>query len=356
MTTIVRLKDIAELAGVSVTTVSRVLNHTASEVGISQKTQKRVMKIARELNYQPNKEARNLRLGRRPQSILFLSLYEGRTAGAEGFLSHPFFGELMHGIQAEVSKRGCYLSYVAVSKDNMCSITDLIQDRVSGVITWGTIPPTLLKILRHSRLPVAAIEPYNTGIEDIHEIYVDNDQAVFLAMNHLYESGYGKVIMADTRLKGEKQNPVFSERVTAFKKYKNRYEDIATSLETYHRDRGISDIYAGEILGKRIIDNMSGSTGIVAVNDLTAIGILNTAQKMRVKIPEELGVVGIDDIEWARFHSPALTTVRIPKRQFAIEAMSYLSQYLKGNPQEPHVIRVPVGLVERETTKGGMFG
>jgi DNA-binding LacI/PurR family transcriptional regulator len=80
----VRLKDIARVAGVSVTTVSKVLNNRGDEFGISQETQKRVREIARQMNYQPHKEARNLRLGKRYSSILFLSLYEGRTKGAEG--------------------------------------------------------------------------------------------------------------------------------------------------------------------------------------------------------------------------------------------------------------------------------
>ncbi|HPT62490.1 MAG TPA: LacI family DNA-binding transcriptional regulator, partial [Bacillota bacterium] len=167
------MKDIARVAGVSVTTVSKVLNNRGDEFGISQETQKRVREIARQMNYQPHKEARNLRLGKRYSSILFLSLYEGRTKGAEGFFSHPFFGELMHQIQAEVSRSGCYLSYVAVTEESMPAVRTLIQDRISGVVTCGTMSPELAKLLQRSRLPVAAIEPYTSPAGAFHEVYVD---------------------------------------------------------------------------------------------------------------------------------------------------------------------------------------
>lgn len=346
----VRLKDIARVAGVSVTTVSKVLNNRGDEFGISQETQKRVREIARQMNYQPHKEARNLRLGKRYSSILFLSLYEGRTKGAEGFFSHPFFGELMHQIQAEVSRSGCYLSYVAVTEESMPAVRTLIQDRISGVVTCGTMSPELAKLLQRSRLPVAAIEPYTSPAGAFHEVYVDNAQAITLALAYLHRCGYGQLVLADTRLAGEKSNPVFSERVAAWEHHSRSYPDIAASVETFHRDPGTSDITAGEVLGERIIARLKPPFGVVAVNDLTAMGVMYAAQRHGLRIPEDLAVVGIDDIEWAASHKPALTTVRIRKDLLAREAVAYVSAALRGTTVEPSVVRVPVELVVRDTT------
>ena len=345
----VTLRDIAAKTGFSISTVSKVLNDTAHEVGIAKETQVLVQKAARELNYRPNKEARKLRLGKRRPLILFLSLYEGRTDGEEGFFSHPFFGELMHYIQYEVSNQGFYLSYIAVSKNNLPLIMELIHDSVSGIVTWGTIPPKLLRLLRASKLPVAAIEPYVNDAEDIHQIYVDNRAAVFKAVDCLYKCNYKQIIMADTRLAGEKQNPVFSERVEAFIECKTKYSDVSLKLETYNRARGTSDITAGEAIGERILKKVNKPLGVVAVNDLTAFGILNIAQHKGLHIPNDVGIVGIDDIEWAHSHRPSLTTIRIPKHKLAIEALSYLKNALNGTGK-PGVVRLPVELIGRQTT------
>lgn len=346
----VSLKDVAKAAGLSISTVSKVLNNTADRVGISEKTQVRVREIAQQLNYQPNKEARNLRLGKRPRVILFLSLYEGRTDGEEGFFSHPFFGELMHYIQSEVSNHGFYLSYLAVSKDNLAMISELIQDRISGIVTWGIIPAKLLQILRASQLPVAAIEPYISDEADLHQIYVDNQVAVESAVEFLHKCGYQQIVMADTRLAGERQNPVFSERIEAFSRCKEQYKEHSLRIERYTRLRGASDISAGEILGERIFANLQDSVGVIAVNDLTALGVLHAAQKHKLDVPVQVGVIGIDDIEWARTHHPPLSTVHIPKRQLALEAVSYVANALNGKDTEPGIVRVPVKLIARETT------
>lgn len=346
----VRLKDIAQAAGVSVTTVSKVLNDRGDEFGIAKDTQERIWEIATRLNYQPNREARNLRLGKKYRSILFLSLYEGRTKGAEGFFSHPFFGIVMHQIQEAVSRSGFYLSYVAVDEESMGAVKALVQDRISGVVTWGTMPPDLAKLLKRSRLPVAAIEPYTAAPGLFHEVYVDNKQAIALALDYLYRCGYERLVMADARLASEEYNPVFSERVAAWEELSKGYTGITATVETYHRLAGTSDITAGEVLGERIIDSLKPPFGIVAVNDLTAMGVMYAAQRHGLRIPEDMAVVGIDDIEWAAFHNPALTTVRIPKDRLAWEAVDYVSKAINGSGAETKVVRVPVELIVRETT------
>jgi len=346
----VRLKDIAQVAEVSVTTVSKVLNNRGDEFGIAEETQQRIWEIAKRLNYQPNREARNLRLGKKYRSILFLSLYEGRTRGAEGFFSHPFFGVAMHQMQAAVSRAGFYLSYLAVTEETMEAIRALVQDRISGVVTWGTMPPDLAKLLQRSRLPVAAIEPYTTTPGMFQEIYVDNRQAIALALDYLYRCGYERLVLADARLLGEAHNPVFSERAAAWKELSQGYTEIAASVETYHRPAGTSDITAGEVLGERIIARLKPPFGVVAVNDLTAMGVMYAAQRHGLRIPEDLAVVGIDDIEWAAFHQPALTTVRIPKDRLAQVAVDYVCKAINGSGVEPQVVRVPVELIVRETT------
>lgn len=346
----VTLRDVAQATGFSVSTVSKVLNNTADEVGIAESTQALVREAARNLNYRPNKEARNLRLGKMRPLILFLSLYEGRTDGEEGFFSHPFFGELMHYIQYEVSNQGFYLSYIAVNNSNLSLITELIHDSVSGVVTWGTIPDPLLRTLRASKLPVAAIEPYIQDAEDLHQIYVDNEAAVSQAVDYLYKCNYRQIVMADTRLDGEKQNPVFSERVEAFTECKKKYSDILLQREIHYRARGTSDITAGEVIGEKILEKIKPPFGVVAVNDLTAFGILNIAQQRGLLVPDDVGVIGIDDIEWAHSHRPALTTIRIPKHQLALEAVGFLTNFLNRTGVKPEVLRLPVELVERQTT------
>ncbi len=409
------LRDIAKAAGVSVTTVSRVLNDSASEIGIADATQDKVRQAARRLQYQPNRAARNLRMGKRPRAILFVSAHtnsngisQSGTAdqtndptdgspGNQGFLAHPFFAEVMHALQRNVQQTGCYLAYVAVQDDNLKSTEQLVNDAVSGVITWGILPDPWWDMLQASGLPVAALEPYpgfrTSSIpgqdpagsdptpppgetargadhppvahtaeahawwqSSLHQVYVDNEMAVRLAVEHLLDQGYERLYLIGAPQEGRLLNPVFQERTAAFCRLADRLSGISAAVVKLPASQNRSDIDLGIAAGDWLVANTGQSgaveppVGLIAVNDLTAVGILAAARAHRVRVPQGWGVVGIDDVAWARYQEPPLSTIRIPKEQLASAAVRFVTQRLAGQNEPAQTLRVPVELVMRQST------
>ena len=343
------LKDIAKATGLSITTVSRVLNNSADEVGISKKTQAHVRKVAKDLKYFPNREARNLRLGIRPKAILFLSLFESTTYH-EGFWAHPFFGELMQSIQIEVAKTGSYMAYLAVDGKKDEYLETLLDDTASAVISWGHIPKDLKHLLESKQLPVVAIEPY-TESSKFRSIYVDNELAIRQAVDYLHRLGHRRISLAYLDFDNGDLNLAFWERATAFEKVVAEFgEEIEGRIEHIARKAGTTDIEAGRLLGVDILMKKEKPTAIIAVNDLTAIGIIKAAKDCGISVPGDLSVVGIDDIEWAQHHDPPLTTIRIPRQSLAKKATSTVQSLFKNPQLGGKEVRIGTKLVVRGST------
>ena len=371
----VTMRDIARKAGVSTTTVSRVLNHTADEIGIAETTQQAIRKIARDMGYQPNRAARNLRMGRSPYAVLFLvpdttPPSQGRTAG-EGFLAHPFFAELVQDLQQEVQEGGGYLAFAPARADNMVAIQELLHHSIHGVITWGTLTPKWWQILATSSLPVAGLEPYSLPVvtehegiptvPQLHKVFVNNSGAVIGAVDHLREQDYRRIVFVDVRRTDGHQHPAFRERVVAFQQYAQNLEEC-DRMGTVSVPSQAADIDLGpdilralrqeelECRGCRTIVGEQNPMAIITPNDLAAIGVLRTAQEQGLAVPDSLGVVGIDDISWSRYQVPPLTSARIDRRAMASAAVGYILHCLEGQNPTAGEVRVPAILQARASS------
>ena len=142
----VTLKDIAEKANVSIATVSRVLNNKAGSIGISEKTRQRVLQVARELDYQPNRLARSLRMGKTLKHILFIYV----IGSQDDFFLHPFYHHMLHGVQLEAAKQGYYLSYVGLNAETQDAVLNLSDGEASGIISWVRFLMRLQSVLQVS--------------------------------------------------------------------------------------------------------------------------------------------------------------------------------------------------------------
>lgn len=344
------LKDIAAKTGLSVATVSRVLNNTADEVGIAQKTQEEVRRVARELNYRPNKVARNLKLGREPGAILFLSCeLSSDDKKGEGVFTHPFFSHMIHGIHLGVTRTGHYLAYMDASHVSETQLRSILEEAVVGVVTFGQLSDIVSRLLARKRVPTVCIEPYLPSFCG-YAVYVDNRMAVQQAISHLYDLGHRRIgLLSVTQ---EPPSGSLLERVEVFKKEMDALGDVAWEVHLAPNDGGLTDVEAGYRAAYQLFTTRSRDlpTAIITTNDLCAIGVLKAAQKAGIRVPEDLSVVGIDDIDWSAYVDPPLTTVRIPKETMGMRAIEVLSRLLAGDSDCPVETRIPTSLIVRAST------
>ena len=343
------LKDIAVVTGLSISTISRVLNNTATEAGIALATQERVWRIAEEMNYRPNKMARNLKLGRQPRAILFLYSSPPNRED-QGLMIHPFFSHMLHGIHLELTRmRGCYLAYMAANQGNRRQVADLLDQAVSGVITFGQLDGDTWKELYRRNIPTVSIEPYT--FDSTYAIYVDNEMAVMQGLRHLYELGHRQIhffYLSDTE-----EGPMVERREAFLRGLRILGPDVEGKVEYVDKTISENEIEAVCHTALKVLASVQRPTAVITCHDLGAIGVLKAARQIGLDVPDDLSIVGIDDIDWTAYTYPPLTTVHIPKENMGAQAVTMLRRLLKGEECDPSILRIPripTKLIVREST------
>jgi len=313
MTTI---REVSKFANVSVATVSRVVN---GNKWVSDSTREKVLSAMKELGYQPNSFARSL------------ATNKSQTIGMViGDLSGPFFGGMMNSAEDEIRKVGKHL-IVTSGRDTIESEKDaidfLLQRRVDALILHLDVVPDedIIKLSDSGNVPITLVNRLIPELAD-HCISVDNDMGGYLATQHLIELGHtgiacitGPLYKTDARarLAGyrraiEQANLVYDERLVI--------ESDFTELG------GMASI---DRLRRRKVD----FTAAFAQNDHMAIGAMNALKTHGLKLPDDVSIVGYDDMVMARYVEPSLTTIAIPVAEFGIQS-AHLALNLTGDSQQ----------------------
>jgi DNA-binding LacI/PurR family transcriptional regulator len=293
----VTLRHVADEAGVSVTTVSRILNGRETGVPIREETRQRILAAATELGYRPNLMARALRGSR--SSLLGVIVRD---------IADPFHVQVLRGLNAVARDREyrLFLGYVDYRPDEAAIYASMFeQSHADGIVIIGDIQggdATLDALADHHR--------YVLGVTDriarrrVPGIYVDNTTGTRLAMDHLWGLGHRSIVcVADERIA---EGPLRGQL-----------------YEAYMRDHGVSDaarVYyttqpdpePSYRLGRQLLatlDRPGGPTAIYAASDTLAIGLLQAAFQLGIAVPQRLSIVGFDDIDVAPFTIPPLTTI-----------------------------------------------
>lgn len=329
----VSIKDIAQMAGVSVATVSRVINQNGR---FSKETEKRVLDIINEYEYRPNELARGLRVDK--SQVIGVIVPD---------ITHEFFSQIARNIETELLKYG-YMAIICdtnekeeMEKQYMEMLSSM---RVGGIIYIGGDP---------------IVEP----IKDIPIVYVDrppvfenkksgtcfigsnNFQGGYLAAECLINSGKKEIVMVI-----RSNNNLDAENI------RSRMEGFKQALRdhgfTCGSDRIIKVAEVGMKSGyeaaKRICETRPEVNGIFFYSDILAIGGLKYLNEAGYEIPKEMAVVGMDDIPVSSMATPALTTVRQAFDQFGNLAVRSIMKMLSGNKEEQKYI-LSVKLIKRDT-------
>jgi LacI family transcriptional regulator len=334
----VTIKDVAQKAKVSIATVSLVLHNSGR---ISKDTRKRVQKAIKDLNYHPSRSARGL-ASRQTGNIGFI-LTEDHFLKTEAFYTRVFLGA-----EFEARRNDFYVLLATVGSEfkEGDPLPRFVLERSSdGIIIAGKVPTPLLKELEVFNLPLVFVD-YTPPIGDHPNVLSDNVRGGFMATQHLIDLGHKKIAF----IGGEIFHPSVAERLQGYKMAMERANLnidnnlIVTNNEYLSRQNGYS-------CAKKIFNGKARATSVFACNDSTAIGVMQYLKDKKYEIPNNVSIVGCDDVETDLLLDPPLTTIRIPKIDMGIEAVQLLLSLIKNKVKSAKKILVPVELIVRKSTK-----
>jgi LacI family transcriptional regulator len=333
MTTI---KDISKVAGVSITTVSRALNGYSD---VNENTRNKVLKVAKELNYVPNTIARSLVMNKSKTIGLLVS---GFTKGS---IKDNFMVEVMAGINeyAADSDYDLVLFSTNSTKQREKSYSQLCKERrVDGAIIQGIkIDDPYLQEVVSSEIPCVLID---IPIENDTVAFVTTDNALGAkkAVQHLIDLGHTNIALVN----GHEKAFVSKRRLDGY------VEALKSANLHLHEDwivDGKFDEATAELVAEKLLRLNPEITAIFCASDLMGLGALKAANKLGKRIPEDLSIVGYDDIILAAYASPPLTTIAQNKFKMGYEAAKLLIHMLEGS-YKPENVTLETELIIRNST------
>jgi DNA-binding LacI/PurR family transcriptional regulator len=329
----ISLKMVAELVGLSSAAVSRVLNGSPAAKSIPEATQERIFAAARQLKYRPNLLARSLRRGRsHTVGVLVPELSEGYAtlvlAGLEqGLLQAGYFYYLIsHHHRADLIEQ---------------SQAMLVERAVDGIIAVDTA------FTGHQLLPMVTVSCPDKH-ESVTNIVLNHRRAAELAIDHLVGLGHRHIALIKGQAFSSDTEPRWQAIQHAAANAKLKLNpDLVAQLEG---DSPSHD--SGYFAAQRLLASKAPFTALFAFNDVSAIGAIRAFREAGLRVPQDVSIVGFDDIQSAAFQNPGLTTVRQPLRTMGILAAEAILWQIASPAERPASRRVVVDpeLIVREST------
>jgi LacI family transcriptional regulator/LacI family repressor for deo operon, udp, cdd, tsx, nupC, and nupG len=314
----INLKKVAEKAGVSIATVSRVINNSAS---VSPQTRIKIEKIIKELNYSPNRVAKRLRNRNTSSNLLAVLIPD---------IQNPFYVDVLRGIE-DITYKNNYAIMVCnfsqdEKKENM--YLDIIQsESVDGLIAAPAHEKDQKVIkLVNDGLPIVCVDRGLLDV-DVDVVLVDNRKGAFLAVDHLAKKGYKKIAY----ISGIPKIPSSREREDGYKEALEK-NNLPINIELIKY--GDSGHESGVKLWEELLALTNPPDAIFTGNNLITLGALETIHKRNLQIPKDIAIVGFDDMYWSISLNPPLTAVRQPAYEIGKCAAEQLISRI-NNPDRP---------------------
>ncbi|RLQ96625.1 LacI family DNA-binding transcriptional regulator [Falsibacillus albus] len=303
------LKDVAKHAGVSVSTASYSINGNPL---VAVDTRKKVMDAAKEIGYRPNGPAKNLKEQKTKIIGLFLSGFTG-----------PFFNDMMEGIQDVVMEKG----YELVVSSSVDRHRMLVERYVDGAIVLNYhMEDELLYSLASEKLPIVVLDR-ELNHSNIQNVLLPNNEGARKAAEYLIESGHkrlGFIAGSEESYDGEQRLSGFREELLKGK--------IPFQIEDLLR-ADFTEESGYQAMKIRMEKDKSGiPTAFLCANDEMAMGAIRAIQEYGLNVPEDISIIGFDDINVAQYFTPSLTTMRIPRKEWGINAAHTLFDMIERKP------------------------
>jgi DNA-binding LacI/PurR family transcriptional regulator len=324
--TTVTMRDIATAAGVSLSTVSRVINNAPSRVPIADVTRVRIEQAAARLGYRPNPFARALRGA--PTMLIGAVVRD---------FSDPFFAGALEVLASEAHALGysIILGHVHGSEDDGLAVrTALEPGHCDAVIVVGEMEdqPLLLAHLQEAKQPSVAVWQGSSPLR-FPTVDVDDRSGIMIGLEHLARLGHRRIGFVGARLPGD--NPTREQAYVDF-----MAERLGGVPDGYlqHCENSLS---GGERAIAAMLQLPDMPTAVACSTDIAAVGVLHGAHRHGVLVPDGLAVVGYDDLMIAAYTIPALTTLRMPTSEIVTEAVRWAIE-LTRDPSASHLARKTV--------------
>jgi LacI family transcriptional regulator len=330
------IKDVAKQAGLSLSTVSLVLNKSGQ---VSEKTQKRVLDIIDKLGYHPSHSAR--RLASKTSGNIGFILTEDHFSQAE-----PFYTRIFLGTEFEARNHNYYILLTTVDNDfkkNHNTPRFLLERNVDGVIVAGKISDKLVDYIHELGIPVVLVD-YELKRRRFSSVLIDNRRGAAEAVRHLTQCGHKDIAF----IGGDIDHPSIAERYEGFKEVLAEHA-ITPGKNRIDVDEEDTHIVNGYNAMQRILKHGTPSA-VFAANDAMAIGCMQYVKQSGLKIPGDVAVVGFDDIDISSHTDPRLSTVRVFKEEMGKVAVQRMVEIIKSKTQIVSTSYVHVELVMREST------
>lgn len=331
------IKDISRIAGVGVSTVSRVLNNHPD---VKPETRQKVLSVIEEFNYIPNNSARNLK---RNTSNNIGVLIKG--------IHNPFFSSMIKSIEEKIDDKGysMFLHYNETNPNDFDAAVELIKEKkLKGLICLGGDFDNLDKE-QIENLDTPLVLTSTNIIENLDKsffssVIIENEKAAYNAVDYICKLGHKKIGIITT---GEQDRSIGKLRFEGYKKalLKNNIEYNPSLVEIGHYT-----FESGFEAMNRLLNKNLDITALFVTTDVMAIGASKAILSKGLKIPEDISVMGFDGIDYAQFFHPSLTTVRQPVEEMGEKSVDILFHLIKNKKKHQHIV-LETELLERESCK-----
>lgn len=324
----ISIRDVAKLAGVSPATVSRVMNDTAN---VNEEKKQRVLQVIEETGFKPNEAARSLY----KKSARIISLIVPN-------IDNPFFNEMVKAIEDEVYKHDYRLTLCNSNNDiekELHNIELLTRMNADGIILLTSREELVQKIDKFN-LPVVMLDRELSSIPDVTCIESDHFKGGQLSMEHLLECGCKNIV----NMRGPQKLSSGRKRFEGYLSACQKHQIIPQFIDCkYHYEDGLKQ--AEELLQK-----YPDVDGIIAANDMVALSVYKVLTKHGKKVPEDVQLIGFDNIRFSQIMTPALTTIEQPIKEIGRQAVLSIIDCIENRPTKQHYT-FDVKLIPRQTTR-----
>jgi LacI family transcriptional regulator len=328
----VNIYELAKASGFSVSTVSKALNNTGR---ISQATREKIIAIASEMNYVASYHAKALSLNK---SWIIGIIYSDNLG--IGF-AHPHFSVILEGFKQEAEEQGYEITFINRNMANtpMTYLEFCQYRRVEGVfiVNYYSLSKQVPQLIE-SGIPLVSAD---AGFEDIPTITSNDILGGELATQYLYELGHRKI----HHIAGPSYTVSGQKRQQGFKNVVTKHDDVQFKIfEAVNF--GIEDGYQQASI---IIQSNDLPTAIFVAGDWMALGVIKAFKEHDIKVPEDISIIGFDNLEFLQYSEPSLTTVSQNKREIGKTAAEYLIKQINGERVTSKLIDVEI--IERDTCR-----
>jgi len=319
------------MAGVSITTVSHIVNETRA---VAPHTREKVLRAMRELKFHRNAYGRRLARGHSDSYGLIISDVE-----------NPFFPELIKSFEDFVTERGCDILLCATNYDPeraRKTVARMIENKVLGVaVMTAQIGVELIAEMTDADIPVFRVDAAEPPGRCLSNVHVDYSVGATEAVTHLKALGHRDIAYIAgprTRTSAVMCHQAFSDALRSLRLPRPRTVEVNNDMD------------GGAAAARTLLDGPELPTAIICCNDLAALGAMRALHEAGVSVPNDVSILGVDDIAFARYATPALTTVRVPRDRLGRLAFEGLERMVRSKRRTGSQYSLETALVIRQST------